>query len=892
MPAVKTTRYGSITTAASTGPDHNVLDLGAAIPGFYSLQEYQKNEGGSEAVSIPFVAWNGRKQVFGTGTITATEPAQFTIDQVSGSSENGEEGTWPFTLIAGTQIQLFDAERMFELMVLLDQALATTDAVSFASISIGAVEQLLVTAANNVDVEIFNTEAWRDRVEHTSYYAEVGKPPKWCAIAAFTDSVKIYDITDPALPEWMVFEAGAGKPFYNSGGSNLITSIEVCNDQILVGTGGSSAGGLGRASFVEDYAFLRINDDREFNGTTIGDRNSGTVDTVTGTTIGLVNRNVNSVAATELASAETNVATGMKFVTIAVATGGGVSVINPTGTFADRNKVVNSAITLDIKSVDFDSKGNLVFGRKGTTGFWFVTDYSTDSFTHAYQFGAASSPPVLVDGEHIATGEHVFVGGTFNNPDFTGLAMVSVDAANPTYSIAAKITDKQPPMWLPGGTVGAWLCDSVEETVGGDIVPNGGFDTDTTGWASAFGGTVVWDAGKLKAIKDGVAVAAGANPALVTEIGTRYILSIDFDNSNCSSGSFVNVGTAVGASDITSHSIDAAAANQTITLDFVATGSITYLTAQSSSVAAVDDFILIDNVSVVPALEDLSGNGNHLAINGTVPKEATATDADLVLYGPFTSLNNMSAPYQSDLDRGTNSFSWLFELKSDPVTTTEILFERNQVPSGGAHMRAEILYPGNVLRFVISDGTTTRTLSTSMAVDDGVVRSFELVNDQENDQLVIKVNGTVDATLASANIGNMDNSTAVFTVGASAAQSLALGSGKLSRLRIVGSKISDEYSAKIYEDERWQHRPGSKCTLGGSSDAITGSPSNDLATGKIDVPTADGLDTFIGFNNIEHVGSAGLQISSDNIVAVDRVGDKRLIATDAEVQFKKPAEQL
>ena len=79
--------------------------------------------------------------------------------------------------------------------------------------------------------------------------------------------------------------------------------------------------------------------------------------------------------------------------------------------------------------------------------------------------------------------------------------------------------------------------------------------------------------------------------------------------------------------------------------------------------------------------------------------------------------------------------------------------------------------------------------------------------------------------------------------------------GKLSLMRIGAGAISAEQIKKIYDDERWLFQENAKCTLYGSSDAVT-ALAYDEVTDQLHVGTSSGRSDFQGLRRINNTTTA------------------------------------
>jgi hypothetical protein len=128
-----------------------------------------------------------------------------------------------------------------------------------------------------------------------------------------------------------------------------------------------------------------------------------------------------------------------------------------------------------------------------------------------------------------------------------------------------------------------------EPVYGPELVSNGSFATDTTGWNAV--------SGVASAVAGWGRLTSSASPAhlsqpITTEIGATYRVTGDWRSS---AGTWrIVVGTTAGGNNLANPS---SAASGSIDLTFVATGTTTYV-AVRSVVITVGDYGEMDNVSI------------------------------------------------------------------------------------------------------------------------------------------------------------------------------------------------------------------------------------------------------------------------------------------------------
>jgi len=130
--------------------------------------------------------------------------------------------------------------------------------------------------------------------------------------------------------------------------------------------------------------------------------------------------------------------------------------------------------------------------------------------------------------------------------------------------------------------------------IGSELVTNGTFDTDTTGWTGALGATLSIVSGALRVTEDGSdGSTSRAYQAITTEVGKVYRVSVDYVGGTGGSGEvYINTSTNFGGAIVSDTTI---VAGTTSTLSFVATATTTYILLGAGPASEYNDY---DNVSV------------------------------------------------------------------------------------------------------------------------------------------------------------------------------------------------------------------------------------------------------------------------------------------------------
>ena len=718
--------------------------------------------------------------------------------------------------------------------------------------------------ATAVDVFVYDTRkdsdggAWRKRTQHTSWYNETlntatrGSRREFPAVAVIvvtTNTITIYDGDDPDMPMWMKFTDGFNT--YMGMGIGGLTSVSMLNG-IMVHGGPYD---VHVTNFISDKtnrygdtSGITVNHKQPISG-----RNDDTAGNYNGpTTPNIVNRQVNDVAMTVLPNAPIDSATGLPVPTIAVATNGGVSIIKDDGTVYDVIDTNSARICYDV-SFTKDHKimhtGDL--GAGGThAGNVFVTNVLTadraeyDNHGDLYRWYSTSSMYPRINGGNTFNTrvlDPIDVGGDHYAMADVGISLIE-DGTSSSYGntdgMVAYATTSYNTGWMHGDIKGAFLSDtSTASVTGTELVTNGTFTTDTSGWATDQGATLSVVSNRLR-VTNGISDYGIAQTSITTVIGKKYVVSADFVAGTASTGD-LRVSSVTFGNNIATTGIST---NTQRSLTFVATTTTTYINVYGSNVSG--QYTDWDNISVRLAEEDRSVNNKGLQVFGTITKSAVATGADLVKYGGFnTTSNYLEQPYNSDLTFGTNDFSVMCWYYND--TSTEIRVQRT---TGGADGWALTL--GNAGEdFYIHNGNFSTFAGFTDLTKVGAWTHFTIVR-RYNDKWYVYKNGELAVTTTTLASNNF-NDTGTFKVHApsgSSANSIAL-------LRVSQSVPSPEQIKKIYEDEKVLFQENAACTLYGSSDAVTALAYDD-SNNLLHVGTSSGRSDFQGLRRINNTTTA------------------------------------
>jgi hypothetical protein len=742
---------------------------------------------------------------------------------------------------ARDQTQAFrDTADLHKLAAQAAAASATNTASALAGFDLDAIAA--VKAGTAVDVFIYDTSldsdggAWRHRCTGISWFNEPlntttrGARREFPAVAVIVlenGKVTIYDGDDPTLPMWMVFLGGYSGSTYRMLSSNSgQTSIAMLNGKVCVG---DNPDAVYVWDFLTETAIQHFSSGRFIFSRLFSERND-LLPRVQVTGKNIASSIVNDVAMTVLSDAPIDYATGLPVPTIAVATGGGVSMIRHDGT------VVNGVSDTNSDFVAFSDYG-LWWDQYSSTRLYFAT-FSSIAAGSGFGLWVGSNSPnsgrsinILArsDGDFISA-RNTFWSGcrVANNAAVAGLMARAIDHADQSKGMSALLTSTYNTGWMNGDIKGAFLSDT-DDT---DLV-FGGIDDDFSSYATQAeaeaAGYEFVNGALFNAALASLEISAGTsvNFSSIYSGQVGEILKVKFSIANRTTGILVLQENFIGK--ITGNG------NGTFSGEFVrGSGALRFVAASGFDGA-------VTSLKVEKIDTDRSANSKGLIINGTITREPVAPGADLVAYSGFSSGSYLEQPYNQDLDFGTGDFCVMGWAKTDNPSLCWIL---DTVDADNTEGFA--LYKN-------TDGTVvlrTRNSNNSSVVSAGSIETNTwrfIVATVMNDgsKLSIYFDGALNSQsngVAPRSIGGTD---APLILGGRNFSPNAPFPGSLALWRISATAPTSDQIRKIYEDERKLFQHGAQCTLYGTSDAVT-ALAHDPKTNLLHVGTNQGRSVFDG----------------------------------------------
>ena len=718
------------------------------------------------------------------------------------------------------------------------------------------------------DIFIYDTSkdsdggAWRKRTTHTSWYNETLNTatrgsrrefPAVAVIVAERNFIKIYDGDDPDLPMWMVFNTIAGG---NSQGmantpmvqlQNVDKVVYALNGILVTGTKNEGSNyGQPVINFISEKV-LRMDSQGGEGGKWMGNiaqRNEAIGYQHVDYDYVIVASRVNDIAMTVLPNAPIDSATGLPVPTIAVATDSGTSIIRDDGTVVDM-------YTYNHGYVAFDDAHNLIVGRgdgpilyAGPIPSADIVETSWRAQSDVTYFGPPTAANIYVYTSTYDPGDvSALTKNAFGYDTTLGrLVKFDLNTNNANSTMVAYATTSYNTGWMHGDIKGAYLSDTDDTNL---------VYTDLLGGKGTFDDASYWTLDSNWSIGSGVATSNGSNGYIsksgVLTTGARYAITITI-TSYTSGTLYVYAGT--GAPGLLNHYSSASAAGTfTFTLDAYNTNFGLYSSGFSGSV---------DDVSVSSVVgQDRSVNVENLGVFGTINKSAVATGAELVAYHGFNSSNYLrhknTVNYGSPATITMGGWSKISASSIDGNYRYLCSVRSGAIPAGIAIHRDT--GGSNDGKPYFYDITNSSLQEDNIRVDDNQWHHIIGVLDGTSKKLYIDGKLVASATVSNVNLSAVDMTNVGHYVSSGDDTPSYNHGGYLALIKFSGSAASDEQIKKMYEDEKHLFQENAKCTLYGSSDAVT-ALAYDEVTEQLHVGTSSGRSDFQGLHRINNTTTA------------------------------------
>ena len=403
-----------------------------------------------------------------------------------------------------------------------------------------------------------------------------------------------------------------------------------------------------------------------------------------------------------------------------------------------------------------------------------------------------------------------------------------------------------------GGSTGQYNdFDNISCKVTSEMINNGTFTTDTSGWTVLNGATFVQSGGAGLLTIAASQTFGAAYQAISCVVGRSYFVGITITPGTAANATLRVSNSTANAGEVVNSQTSASGR---LTASFIATQTTHYLGLLNGGTAT--QTTAFDNISVKLAEPDRSVKNNGLVLNGTLTKTAVASGANLAAYSGFSASNYLEQPYSANLDFGTGDFCVMGWVTPSSLSSLGYLFGRQNTTPSGSRIYAYIAASTGVVNFTTTDGTTSVPISGG-AVTVGSPAFIACM--KSGASVYLYVNAVQVATATAATL-TMNNATALFRLGVDhAAGNPALAS--LALWRISATAPSADQIAHIYRTELPLFQAGAQCTIAGTSTSVT-ALSYDEGTDTAHVGTSWGRSGFRDLLRVESEATTSSTLSS------------------------------
>ena len=728
---------------------------------------------------------------------------------------------------------------------------------------------------NAVDIFVYDTRkdsdggAWRHRTQHLSWYNEGvselrGARKEFPAVAVLVlESLKltIYDGDDPNLPMWMVV-TGANN---NYAIETQATCTAALNGIVCIGCGGNGHD-FYYVNFLRDSAYEYSNGGHNRFADNIATRSSHTRNASVSSSV-IISRKINDVAMTVLSDAPTDQITGLPVPTIAIATNNGVSIIkNTDGTESNTVVDIRYNSSPDTQYVNFRESDNAIVMSMDSNAAYVhvIYDIPTSDISGSHQYQKES-----IDDEFYRTGSSqdwnqevfIFAQSPFGSSVriagdvISGNKGINVLAPNrnniATDTMVANITSSYNTGYMHGDNQVAYLADTDTTNVSGtENMTNYNFTNGITGWTTQLNGASGGSPGITVSSNKLVFQQGSSNSVwlvayqtFTTVVGKRYLLDINIASTNTSANWRVYAGGVkiLGYPDYLNQGSH--------TAEFVATSTSTMIQIQQGGSANTSGEV--NSLSVLTLERNRQSNSNNLRISGTITKNPVATGAELVSYS-FAANSYLTMPYDTNIvNVGTGNFSVMGWFYNTPrgVTFFDI------ANSANPRFFVAQMFNSDNFWFYMNAGSGGASWTTGgSGVELKTYWQFIAVK-RVGTTFSYSFNGKDFVSQTAAGWGGNMSGSPFITIGQNYTNSSTANSGQMALWRFSHTDISIGQVKKIYFDERKLFAENAKCTLHGTSDAVTGLAYDDK-TNIIHVGTSAGRSEFQGLQRINNTTTA------------------------------------
>lgn len=399
-----------------------------------------------------------------------------------------------------------------------------------------------------------------------------------------------------------------------------------------------------------------------------------------------------------------------------------------------------------------------------------------------------------------------------------------------------------------------WSDISIKST--DELIINGGFDQGGRNWSIVNATSGLSDTGQMR-LTNTTTEFGYIIQDIETTPGSLYHYSVDFDKPESTATDYridIKSGSGEDALNYNTGLVD----NSTYHGLFQAKGDTTQILLRVGSDEA-DKRVVLDNMSVKLAVDDLSYHENNLVISGAMKKQPVAPGAELTSYSGFDEYNYVYVPHNTQPDQlmnpGIGDFYVSCWVKASDWTPDragawilkKIHTDRVGTDIGGWSLASSTA--GDLRWQFYANGWKSGYGNRFDCIDFTPLETntwIHITAMRHNGLMKLFKNGVLVATGDATGVDVSSNNTAPITTGGHSSSRKV----EMSLVRFGLDAHSDEQVLKNYQQEKELFKPGAKCTLYGDTDVTTAIAVDDHF--NVHVGTADGRSVFRDLTRIEH----------------------------------------
>jgi hypothetical protein len=413
--------------------------------------------------------------------------------------------------------------------------------------------------------------------------------------------------------------------------------------------------------------------------------------------------------------------------------------------------------------------------------------------------------------------------------------------------------------WMNGRARLATLSDTTPGSLQYDnLLTNGTFDSDTSGWTAGTGATLSSSSGQLVITQSSGSNGRAQSNSFATELDKHYMFTVDGISTTASNFRMEVRGPELVDTTFT--------AGQEGVIFFRGTGSNMYV--ELYNIGGTGTATTYDNAFVTQVVDNRTYfNRNDLGtpttagvkLFGRLERRPVAPGADLVSYSGFSSAAYLRQPYDDNLDFGNGQdFCFNMWFRTPDPSEFGVLLHRSATVNGagtwaGSGPIVQVEFNTSHLR----NGIYGNAFGTQANID---VPYTQYKENTWHMHTFLRRGDTTEVYKDGVLMDKLNNANSSQTLSGSRA-SLWIGNrpdygnrpfnGDIALFRVTSEAPTPHQIKKMYNDEKYLFKKDAKCTLYGTSDTVS-AIAYDPITKVTHAGTSQGRSSFQGLTRIDN----------------------------------------